>query len=153
MSSMFGRDGHKYRAPELPVPPRGAPRHDGPGEPLPRRSGGLSFFASIAAILIWSVFAYAGYMVIDIGLGWLATSGDAVLASGRNVGTLVGADKEVGAIVDGVRSSGLLQQIVGLAQLLLIPVMLVIWFIGVLVLMLLPRIFGKIIRLASSGRR
>ena len=118
MSNIFGRDGDKYRAPAPPPPAQrpqspGGPRYDGRDAPPPGKRGGFSF-GTIAAILVWTVFAYAGYMVIDIALNWIATSGDAVLASGRDVGTLVGAGKEVGAVVDGVRSSGLLQQIVGL---------------------------------------
>lgn len=156
MSSIFGRDGHKYRAPAPPpAPPPSssydAPRYDSRDVPPARKRGGFSFI-SIAGVLIWTVFAYFGYVVIDIGLNWLSASGDAVLASGRDLGVLVGAGKEVGAMVDGVRSSGLLQQIVSLVRMLLIPAMLVIWFLGVIALMILPRIFGKVLSLVSSRR-
>jgi hypothetical protein len=147
--SPFGRDGNKFS--EQPRRPIDAPRHAAYKAPAPRR-GSISWTISLIGIFLWSGFALISYMALDGLLGWLAASGDSVLATGRDVGTLVGADQAVGAVVDNVRSSGLWQQIVQLAQALLLPAGVVIWFLGAIVILILPRFIGFLVGLFRSRR-
>lgn len=146
--SMFGRDGHEFTS--RPVPPPDNRAYPAPQSSQRRRS--LPLFVSIAGILIWTVFAFAGYLMLDVVLAWAAGSGDAVLAAGKNAGSLVGAGKEVGVVMESISSSGLLQQIVGLFRMLLVPSMMLIWFVGMLVLLILPKFFGRLTALLASRR-
>lgn len=145
--SQFGRDGQKYQVNHTP-PPHAIGRNESPS----RRDGSISWTISLIGIFVWSGFSLVGYLALDALLAWLATSGDSVLATGRDVGTLVGADQAVGQVVDNVRASGLWQQIVGFVQALLLPISVVIWFLGALAILILPRVVGLIAGLFRSRR-
>ncbi|KQT22798.1 hypothetical protein ASG57_25500 [Bradyrhizobium sp. Leaf396] len=84
-------------------------------------------------------------------LSWLATSGSAVLQAGKDAGSAIGVGKEVGVAIDSLKSSGLVEQAVALLRIILKPAAVVIWLLGALLIVLLPRMLGRLA--GAFGRR
>lgn len=115
-----------------------------------RRSG--SWGLTIVLLLLWSALVWLGYTGLDALLTWLSASGDSLAQAGKNVGTAFGVGKEVGAVADSLKAGGLWEQAIALMRLLLKPAVVIVWLLGAVVLMVLPRLLGKIIGVFRSGR-
>lgn len=126
-----------------------APGSDYSNDTPPRAP--ISWVVVIFGLLAWTVVVYVGYVALDIVLSWLATSGSAVLQSGKDAGSAIGVGKEVGVAIDSLKSSGLVEQAVALLRIILKPAAIVIWLLGALLIVLLPRMLGRLA--GAFGRR
>lgn len=127
--------------------PRSSHLNDAP--PPPRTP--VSWAVVIFGLLAWTVVAYIGYVALDMVLSWLATSGGAVLQAGKNAGSAIGVGKEVGVAIDSLKSTGLFDQAVSLLRIILKPAAIVIWGLGALLIVLLPRMLWRLD--GAFGRR
>jgi hypothetical protein len=126
-----------------------APRSGYSNDTPPRAP--ISWAVVIFGLLAWTVVVYVGYVALDIILSWLATSGSAVLQAGKDAGSAIGVGKEVGVAIDSLKSSGLVEQAVALLRIILKPAAVVIWLLGALLIVLLPRMLGRLA--GAFGRR
>ncbi|GHE75271.1 MULTISPECIES: hypothetical protein [Hyphomicrobiales] len=104
----------------------------------------ISWVVVIFGLLAWTVVVYVGYVALDIALSWLSTSGGAVLQAGKDAGSAIGVGKEVGVAIDSLKSTGLLDQAVSLLMIVLKPAAIVIWALGALLIVLLPRMLWRL---------
>ncbi len=122
--------------------------YDGPPR-LPRK---LPKAVVLVGLVLWSLFAWAGYALVDPVLGWIAASAGFLLDSGKDIATATGAGKELGVIVDGLNARGFMQQAITLLRVILKPAIVVVWAIGALILIAAPLILPKIARLIAARR-
>lgn len=111
----------------------------------------ISWVVVIFSLLAWTVVVYVGYVALDIVLSWLATSGSAVLQAGKDAGSAIGVGKEVGVAIDSLKSTGLVEQAVSLLKTILKPAAIVVWALGALLIVLLPRMLWRLA--GAFGRR
>lgn len=112
------------------------------GDPSGDGRGPISWGLILAGVLVWAVVVYLGYVVVDMTLSWLATSGGAVLDAGKNAGSTLGVGKEVGTVIDTLKSTGVVDQGVSLLRIILKPAAIVFWMLGALAIVLLPRMLS-----------
>lgn len=98
-------------------------------------------------LVLWSLLAWIGYVVVDPVLGWVAASTGVLLDTGKSLATAAGAGNEVGAVVDSLNVSGFLGQAIALLRVVLKPAIVGIWAIGTLALIAAPVILPKLGRL------
>lgn len=111
----------------------------------------VSWAVVIFGLLAWTIVVYVGYLALDIILSWLATSGGAVLQAGKDAGSAIGVGKEVGIAIDSLKSTGLFDQAVSWLRIILKPAAIVIWGLGALLIVLLPRMLWRLA--GAFGRR
>lgn len=128
-----------------------APRRGHLNDAPPRLRAPISWAVVIFGLLAWTIVVYVGYVALDIVLSWLATSGGAVLQAGKDAGSAIGVGKEVGVAIDSLKSTGLVDQVVSLLRIILKPAAMVIWVLGALLIVLLPRMLGRLA--GAFGRR
>lgn len=121
------------------------------GGPQPPRQPTLPKGFSLIAIVAWTALAAIAYFGIDALLVWLLANGGQLAETGRNIGTVVGA--EVDPAVEALGIGGLWEQGLALLRMLLLPLTILVWLIGAVVLLVLPRIIGKLFGMASQFRR
>lgn len=114
----------------------------------PRRSSSTFI---LVGLLVWTGLAWLGYLAADGLLAWLAASSGTLLQTGRDVGTAFGA-KEVGVAIDSLGAEGWIGSLISLVQTLLAPLIVIVWLIGAVALVILPRIVGRLVGLVG-GRR
>lgn len=119
--------------------------------PQSPRQPKLSRGFSLIALVVWTALAAVAYFGIDALLVWLLANGGQLAETGRNIGTIVGA--EVDPAVEALGISGLWEQGLALLRMLLLPLTILVWLIGAVVLLVLPRIIGKLFGMASQFRR
>lgn len=117
---------------------------------LPRR---VSWAAVIAALTLWTLLAWFLYAVTDPVLGWLTASAGLVLESGKSVATEAGVGKEVGTVVDSLKTTGLIGQVIALLHLVLKPTIITVWALGAPVIIVAPLILRKLGGRLSRLRR
>lgn len=115
---------------------------------LPRK---LPIAAALVGLVLWSLLAWVGYVLVDPILGWVAASVGLLVDGGKDIVSATGG-KEVGTILDNLNVSGFLGQITALSRVVLKPVIVVVWTIGALILVATPFILPKIGRM-FAGRR
>lgn len=120
------------------------------GDPSGGGRGAISWGLILAGVLVWAVVVYVGYVVVDMILSWLATSGGAVLDAGKNAGSTLGVGKEVGPAIDTLKSTGIVDQGVSLLRVILRPAAVVFWMLGALAIVLLPKM---LLMLSGAYRR
>lgn len=115
---------------------------------LPRK---LPMAVALVGLVLWSLLAWVGYVLVDPILGWVAASVGLLVDGGKDIATATGG-KEVGIILDNLNVSGFLGQIIALLRVVLKPAIVVVWAIGALILTAAPFILPKIGRI-FAGRR
>ena len=126
----------------------GAPAdYDAPPR-LPRK---LPVAVVLVGLVLWSLLAWVGYVLVDPILGWVAASAGLLVDGGKDIAAATGG-KEVGTILDNLNVSGFLGQIIALLRVVLKPAIVLVWAIGALILVAAPFILPKIGRLLG-GRR
>lgn len=127
---------------------------DGPtyyGQSVTRRK--LPLAIVLIGLVVWSLLAWTGYVLVDPLLGWVAASAGLLLDTGKNLANITGAGKELGTLVDGLNVSGIAGQAVALLHLVLKPAIVVGWAVGALALMAAPVILPRLMRLLATHRR
>lgn len=127
------------------------PRSDHLNNAPPRRRAPISWAGVLLGLLAWTVVIYVGYVVVDIVLSWITTSGAAVRQAGKDAGSAIGAGKEVGDAIASLKSTGLFDQAVSLLRVILKPAAMAVWLLGALIIILLPRILRRLA--GAFGRR
>lgn len=126
---------------------RGPPEYDAP----PRLARKLPLAVVLGGLVLWSLFAWIGYSVVDPVLGWVASSAGLLVDGGKAIATAT-AGKEVGAVLDTVNATGPLGQVIALLSVVLKPAIVVVWAIGAFLLVVAAFMLPNIGRLIS-GRR
>lgn len=119
--------------------------------PQPRRQPNLPRNFSFIAVIVWTLVIALAYFAFDAILVWLLANGGQLAETGRNLGAAVGA--EVDPLVQNLGINGLWEQGLGLLSMALWPLTIVVWVVGSVVLIVLPRIVGKIFGMATNLRR
>lgn len=117
-----------------------------------QRRGTVSFSVTVILFVVWSGLIYLGYGLADVVLAWLASSGDSLIQTGKDAGAVLGVGKEAGALAENLNVSGLWQQLIGLLRMALAPLVFVLWAIGAILILVLPRILGRLIGMLTSMR-
>ncbi|GAA2888462.1 hypothetical protein GCM10010837_48030 [Aminobacter niigataensis] len=141
------RDSYGHRDDRDPRMMGGPGDYDAPPG-LPRK---LPMAVVLVGLVLWSLLAWVGYVLVDPILGWVAASAGLLVDGGRDIATATGG-KEVGTILDNLNVSGLLGQVIALLRVVLKPAIVVVWAIGALVLITAPLILRKIGRLLAARR-
>jgi hypothetical protein len=127
-------------------------RYPDPGSGLPPRMPiRVPAIAIVLGLIAWTFITYLGYVALDLVLTWLSSSGGAMLQAGKDAGSAIGVGKEVGVAIDSLKSTGLFDQAVSLLKAILKPAAIVIWVLGAIAIIFLPRILGALA--AAFGRR
>ena len=105
----------------------------------------------LVGLVLWSLLAWVGYVLIDPVLGWVAASAGLLVDGGKDIATATGG-KAVGTILDNPNVSGLLGQVIALLRVVLKPAIVTVWAIGALILAAAPFVLLKIGRV-FAGRR
>jgi len=110
---------------------------------LPRK---LRMAILLVGLVLWSLLAWIAYSLVDPVVGWVAASAGLLVDGGKGLATVVGAGKEVGAVVDNLNVNDFLGQTIALLRVVLKPAIVIVWAIGALALFAAPVI------LRTTGR-
>ena len=152
----MGKHGHHDRGYRNSYGPRddrdsrktgGAGDYDAPSG-LQRK---LPMAVVLVGLVLWSLLAWVGYVLVDPILGWVAGSAGLLVDGGKDIATATGS-KEIGTILDNLNVSGFLGQIIALLRVVLKPAIVVVWAIGALALIAAPMILPRLGTLLG-GRR
>lgn len=110
------------------------------------------FLGAIGAVLVWSLFAWVAYGLVDGLGGWLAVNSSALLQGGKDAIGTIGIGKEVVDQVNVQGAGGLLQQLVASAVAVARPVIVFVWFLGSLAILALPFVLRRLGSSLRSGR-
>jgi hypothetical protein len=116
----------------------GAPGHDVYSR-LPRK---LPVAVVLIGLVVWTAIAWGAYALVDPLLGWVESSTGTLVESGKSLATTAGAGKEVGSLIETAGGSS--GKIIGWLRVLLKPVIVVVWALGVLALLAAPLILRSI---------
>lgn len=116
---------------------------------LPRK---LPMAVVLVGLILWSLFAWIGYALVDPVLSWVAANAGVLLDTGKGLAAATEAGKEVGAAVDTLNVGGLLGQAIALLRVVLKPAIVIVWAIGALLLVAAPFIISKVGRLLARRR-
>ncbi|NIJ43508.1 hypothetical protein FHS78_003823 [Parvibaculum indicum] len=105
----------------------------------------------LVGLVLWSLLAWVGYVLVDPILGWVAASAGLLVDGGKDIATATGGN-EIGIILDNLNVSGFLGQTIALLRVVLKPAIVVVWAIGALALIAAPVILRKIARLLDARR-
>lgn len=114
----------------------------------PRASSGLRgpavVLAMLAGVVVWTLVAWLGYVAVDPVMRWLAGSAGLLVDGGKAIAAVAGVGKEVGAVADGINTSGFIGQSLALIQAILKPLIVVGWGLGVIALIAAPLVLRRI---------
>lgn len=116
----------------------------------PRRK--LPMSVILVGLIIWSLLAWIAYSLVDPALGWLAASASLLVDGGKSIATATGG-KEVSIILANINvSGGFWRQAIAFLEVVLKPVIIIVWAIGALILAAASFILPKIGRLFAARR-
>lgn len=98
---------------------------------------------TVSLLAAWSLLAWGAWAITPLVLGWLAGLVAPVLDAGAAVAGIVGAEKEVGAVIDAVNAEGIAGWMLGILGWLARPMILIGWAIGVVAIFVAPRLFRR----------
>lgn len=127
------------------------------GEPVdydarPRLPRKLPMAVVLVGLVLWSLLAWVGYVLVDPILGWVASNAGLLVDGGKGLATATGAGKQVGTVVDNLDVSGFLGQAIALLRVVIKPAIIVLWAIGALALIAAPVILPRVGRLLGGHR-
>ena len=105
----------------------------------PRVPRKLPLAVVLVGLVLWSLLAWALYVLVGPVLSWIAGNAGLLADSGKDLATTAGAGKEIGNIVDGLNVSGLLGQVIAVLGVILKPMIVIVGAIGALALIAAPR--------------
>lgn len=105
-----------------------------------RRSRMPKFSMAVALIVLvlWSLFAWVGYSLVDSILAWTSTNVDAIVQTGKDAATATGIGTEVVSAFDSSQTTGFLGGLVGLVGVVLRPLIVVVWLGGAVLILGAP---------------
>lgn len=107
--------------------------------------------ALMVGLVMWSLLAWATYVLVDPALDWIAAGTGTLVDSGKAVATATGVGKEIGGVAEGLNAGGFWDWILALLRVVLKPAIIIVWAIGALALIAAPAILPMIVGL--RGRR
>lgn len=112
---------------------------DGPAK-VERRSRMPKFGTAVAltVLVLWSLFAWVGYSLVDSILAWTSTNVDAIVQTGKDAATATGIGTEVVSAFDSSQTTGFLGGLVGLVGVVLRPLIIVVWLGGAVLILGAP---------------
>lgn len=118
-----------------------------------RRSRTRSVSLLVVAVLMagWSGLAWLGYAMSDPILAWTAGVATIVVDGGSGVAETLGG-KEAGQAVKLVSSSGFVAQAQALLSMILKPLIVIAWGLGMLALFMLPLLITFASRIMGRSR-
>lgn len=113
-----------------------------PAEPIsnpsrPKTGKSLIWVGVFALVIGWTALCLLGYLAADPLIAWLKVTVLGVVDSGQGLAEAVGG-KVAGETVQLLKSSGIAGQALGLAEMIAKPAILAVWFLGIVVLAVLP---------------
>ncbi|WP_395447431.1 hypothetical protein ACHMW7_21100 [Aminobacter sp. UC22_36] len=118
----FGRDGRQSSA-KVERPSR-----------MPR----FGTAATLVVLVLWTLFAWLGYSLVDGILAWTSTNVGAIVQTGKDAATATGIGTEVVDVVDSAQTTGILGGLLGLVGAVLRPLIVVVWLGGAVLIMAAP---------------
>lgn len=94
--------------------------------------------ATVVVLVVWTLFAWGGYSLVDTVLAWTSANAGALVQTGKDAAAATGIGTEVVGVVDTARTSGILGGLVGLVGAVLKPLIVVVWLGGAVIIMAAP---------------
>ncbi|PWK75559.1 hypothetical protein [Aminobacter sp. AP02] len=112
---------------------------DGPAK-VERRSRMPRFGTAVALTLLvlWSLFAWVGYGLVDSILAWASANVGAIVETGKDAAAATGIGTEVVGAFDSSQTTGFLGGLVGLVGVVLRPLIVVVWLGGAVLILAAP---------------
>ena len=118
----------------------------------PRNGKSLIWFGIFALMIGWTGLCLLGYLAVDPLITWLKVIVLGVVDGGQGLAEAVGG-KVAGETVQLLKSSGIAGQILGFAEMVAKPTILGIWFLGIVVLTVLPAVVSFALRIVRGPIR
>lgn len=134
-----GKNGGQPRGWTPPAEPIGYP-----GRP---KTGKSLIWVGIFVLMIgWTALCLLGYLAADPLIAWLKVTVLGVVDSGQGLAEAVGG-KVAGETVQLIKSSGIAGQVLGFAELIAKPAIFAVWFLGIVVMAVLPAVLSLALRI------
>lgn len=111
----------------------------------------ISWVTVLTLLVVWSGVVYVSYLAIDVALNWMASNSSTVLQTGKNAGDTLGVGKEVSATIDRLKNAGFLEQSFMFLRKALVPAVILIWALGAICIVVLPKLLAKIRQFRFGG--
>ncbi|GAA4110200.1 hypothetical protein ACFFTN_05455 [Aminobacter aganoensis] len=98
----------------------------------------LRLGAALVALVLWSLFAWVGYGLVDSILAWASSNVGALVETGKDAAAATGIGKEVVGAVDSVQTTGFLAGLANLVGVVLRPLIVVAWALGAALILAMP---------------
>lgn len=108
----------------------------------------LSRVVALAAVLVaWSGVMWLFYLATDGALDWFAVNMSLAAENTEKLVDSTGVGKEAETVIDSLKTGGLLQQFVAVAELVVKPLFTAIWLAGMLIILIAPVLLRRLLNL------
>jgi len=90
---------------------------------------------------------WLAYLATDGALDWLAANTNLVAENAERLTTATGGGKEAEAVIDSLKTGGVLQRFVALVELIAKPLFMAIWLAGTLFILIAPVLLRRLLGL------
>lgn len=94
--------------------------------------------ATLVVLVLWTLFAWVGYSLVDSILAWTSTNVGVIVQTGKDAATATGIGTDVVGAFDSSQTTGFLGGLVGLVGVVLRPLIIVVWLGGAVLIMAAP---------------
>ena len=94
--------------------------------------------AALVVLVLWSLFAWVGYSLVDSILAWTSSNVGAIVQTGKDAATATGIGTDVVGAFDSSQTTGFLSGLVGLVGVILRPLIVVVWLGGAVLILGAP---------------
>lgn len=93
---------------------------------------------TLVVLVLWTLFAWGGYSLVDSILAWTSSNVGAIVQTGKDAAAATGIGTEVVGVVDSAQTTGFLGSLVNLVGVVLRPLIVVVWLGGAVLIMAAP---------------
>lgn len=94
--------------------------------------------AALTVFVLWTLFAWVGYSLVDSILAWASTNVGAIVQTGKDAAAVTGIGTDVVSAFDSSQTTGFLGGLVGLVGVVLRPLIIVVWLGGAVLILAAP---------------
>lgn len=104
------------------------------GSRLPK----IGIGTALVVVVVWTLIAWVGYGMVDGILAWATSNVGAIVQSGKDAAAATGIGKDVIGTIGGSQATGFLGGLIGLAGIVLRPLIVLVWMAGTVLILLGP---------------
>lgn len=129
------------------------PEPDPPGYAGRRGKGNSLIWVGVFALMaVWTMLCLLGYLTADPLIAWLKAATLGVVDNGQGLAEAVGG-KVAGETMQVIKSSGIVGQTLGILEMIAKPAIAAVWFLGLVILAVLPVVASRVLRIISGAAR